>query len=256
MRRHQRIQLHSGDCLAVMQQLPDRSIHSVITDPPYGTTDCRWDQVPDLDAWWTQIERLTTEGAVIAIFCAQPFTTQLINSRRKHFRYDLVWDKVRPVGFLNANRQPMRVHEQIVIFCRRPGLSTYNPQFIAGTPYVSKGRTRGGGGQVYRKSKPVDTINQGTRHPTSILRFDKPGRGRLHPTEKPVPLLNWLVRSYSKPGQTVLDPFMGSASLIEAASRAGRRAVGIERDPTIFRTAVERVSTLVRPSQLAVCSTF
>jgi site-specific DNA-methyltransferase (adenine-specific) len=256
MKRHQRIQLYLGDCLQVMQRLPDRSVHAVITDPPYGTTDCHWDQVPDLDTWWMQIERVATEGAIIAIFCAQPFTTHLINSRRKLFRYDLVWDKVRPVGFLNANRQPMRVHEQVIIFCRRPKLSTYQPQFLPGTPYISRGKARGGGGSVYRKSNPIDTINIGTRHPTSILRFAKPGKERRHPTEKPVTLLNWLVRSYSRPGQTILDPFMGSASLIEAAASAGRRAIGIERDPTIFRTAVDRASTLVRRSQIAVCSDF
>ncbi len=239
-RRLAKCQLQQGDCLELLPLLPDRSVQCVITDPPYGTTDCHWDQVPDLASWWQQIDRVTTEGAIVAVFCAQPFTTTLINSNRKAFRYDLVWDKIRPVGFLNANRQPMRVHEQVIIFCRRPGLSLYDPQFTAGSPYRSAPRLRAHG--VYRQSSPIETINPGRRHPTSILRYAKPTQPRrLHPTEKPVALLNWLVRSYSRSGHTVLDPFMGSASTGEAALAAGRRYIGIERDRTIFRTAFDRL---------------
>ena len=251
MRRHLRAELHLGDCLVVLKTIAARSIHCVIIDPPFGSTDCHWDQVPDLAALWEQLERVTTDGAVIAIFCAQPFTTALINSQPKWFRYDLVWDKIKPVGHLNANRQPMRQHEQVLIFSRRPSASIYRPQMMPGNPYrvAKKGDA---GGQVYGVTKPHVTTNLGTRYPTSILRFAKPGRERRHPTEKPVGLLAWLVRSYSLPGQTVLDAFMGSASLIEAAVSAGRRAIGIERDPTIFRTAVDRVATVLRPSQFSV----
>lgn len=236
-----RCELHNGDCLAVLPTIPDRSVHLVLCDPPYGTTDCAWDKAPDLEAWWTQVERVATETAVFAIFCAQPFTTALINSRPKLFRYDLVWDKIRPVGHLNANRQPMRVHEQVLIFCRRPSLSTYQPQFLPGRPYMSL-RKAGKNSEVYRGTKRDHvSVNTGTRHPTSILQFQKPGKGRIHPTEKPVALLAWLVRSYSRPGQTVLDPFMGSASTGVAALEAGRHFVGMERDPAIFQQGSERL---------------
>lgn len=236
-------QIFRGDCLKVMKRLPARCAQAVITDPPYGSTDCAWDQRVDLSAWWEQVERVSTETAVIAIFCAQPFTTALINSRPKLFRYDLVWDKIQPVGFLNANRQPMRVHEQVLIFCRRPGSSVYVPQKTPGKPYVRKlqaGRTK-----IYRAHGAVTTVNAGWRHPNSILRHGKPRSGeRIHPTEKPIPLLSWLVRSYSRRGMTILDPFMGSGSTGEAALLAGRRFIGIERDRPFFLAAGRRLAAL------------
>lgn len=177
-----------GDCLDVMRTFADRSVHMVCTDPPYGSTDCHWDQCVDLSAWWEQVDRITTETSVVACFAAQPFATDLINSRRKSFRYELVWHKIAPVGFLNANRQPMRVHELLMVFCRKPGNSVYDPQFTEGTPYrTSPKRTTG---SVYRPYKAVAVVNPGRRHPTSILRHAKPvGRARLHPTEKPVSIL-------------------------------------------------------------------
>lgn len=208
---------------------------------PYGSTDCEWDNVPDLIAWWTHIERVTTEGAKIVLFAAQPFTPTLINPCPKWFRYNLTWDKVIAVGHLNANRQPMRVHEQIVIFCRKPSAGVYIPQFTSGKPYRTK-KAAGKNSQVYRAANAYSSVNRGRRHPTSILRFAKPSnRDRLHPTEKPVALLNWLMRSYSKPGQTILDTFMGSRLTIEAAIAAGRYAIGIERDVEIHATACKRL---------------
>lgn len=238
-RKEARCRLFFGNCLEVMASFADRSVHAVLTDPPYGSTDCRWDTRVDLRAWWEQVDRVTAETAIVVSFAAQPFATDLINSNRKAFRYELVWDKVSPVGFLNANRQPMRRHELLLVFCRRPGKSVYNPQFEVGTPYVSRGRVRCG--SVYRPSGAVITINTGTRHPTSILRFPKPSKGRIHPTEKPVPILAWMVRSYSRPGQTILDPFMGSGSTGVAAIAAGRRFISIEQDRSIFAAARQRL---------------
>jgi site-specific DNA-methyltransferase (adenine-specific) len=172
MRRHPRCALYLGDCLKIFPAL--RAVR----------------QVSDLIAWWREIDRVTTESAVVAVFSAQPFTTALINSRPKLFRYDLVWDKIRAVGHLNANRQPMRQHEQVLIFCRRPSLSTYRPQLLPGRPYTSR-KKAGAQGSIYRHAGAATTVNLGTRHATSILRFDKPGqREWLHPTEKPLQLLN------------------------------------------------------------------
>lgn len=236
-------QLFCGDCLDVMATFADHSVHAVLTDPPYGSTDCHWDRRVDLDRWWQQIDRITPETAVVACFAAQPFATDLINSRRKSFRYELVWDKIAPVGFLNANRQPMRVHELLLVFCRRPGGSTYDPQFMEGKPYTR--RAAGSRTSIYRSHGAVNMTNPGRRHPTSILRFPKPGRGRRHPTEKPVSLLSWMVKSWTRPGTVILDPFMGSGSTGEAALANGRRFIGIERDPAIFQTAFDRLSTHV-----------
>lgn len=236
-------QLLRGDCMERLAAFSPASIDAVITDHPYGSTDCSWDQRVDLAAWWEQIDRVTVDAAIVACFAAQPFATDLINSRRKSFRYELVWDKVSPVGFLNANRQPMRVHELLLVFCRRPGRSIYRPQFRPGTPYTRRAKVDRS--SVYRSHGAVATINPGRRHPLSILRFPKPmGRARLHPTEKPVDLLTWMVLSYTLPGMRILDPFMGSGSAGEAALRQGRHFIGIEKDPAIFRAAARRLSPL------------
>lgn len=230
-----------------MRSLPDRFVHAVITDPPYGSTDCAWDRRVDLTLWWEQVDRVSTETSVVACFAAQPFATDLINSRRKAFRYDLVWDKQQAVGFLNANRQPLRAHELLLVFCRSPGKSVYRPQFTPGRPYITRAHDRMNASPIYRKRKRVDTINDGRRHPTSILRYPKPSKAeRRHPTQKPLGLLTWLVNSYSLPGQTILDPFAGSGSTGVAAVQAGRRFIGIERDPTNYRAAFEWLSTVVK----------
>lgn len=232
MSKEANCRLFLGDCLEGMATLADRSVSAVLTDHPYGSTDCHWDRRVDLAAWWAQVDRVTTETAVVASFAAQPFATDLINSNRRAFRYELVWDKVSPVGFLNANRQPMRVHELLLVFCRRPGGSYYDPQKRPGKPYhakLSASRT-----SVYRRHRAVEVINTGTRHPTSILRYPKPSRGRLHPTEKPLSLCEWMVLSYTRPGTVVLDPFAGSMPIGQAALMHGRRFIGFERDPEIF----------------------
>ena len=239
-KRNDKCVLILGDSLKVLPLLRPRSIHTFITDPPYGSTDCHWDQAPDMDALWAQIHRLTTERAVTVVFAAQPFATAVINANRRAFRYDLIWDKLHAVGFLNANRQPLRVHEHLLIFCRRPGASIYQPQFTAGTPYKSKARDKGTA--IYRHFQPMDVVNPGRRHPTSILRFAKPSKAdRIHPTQKPTPLLNWIVHTYTRRCQVVCDPFAGSASTGEAVLAAGRRFIGIERDPEIFAAAADRL---------------
>jgi DNA modification methylase len=227
-------ELLQGDCLEVMRSIPAGTVHLVLTDPPFGCTNCHWDKCPDLAAWWAEVDRVTTVGSAVVVFSQQPFTTDLINSNRRAFRYELVWDKLAPVGFLNANRQPMRVHEHVLIFCRRPRQGVYNPQKFPGKPYTARATERKAT-PVYRKYRPVGRVNTGDRHPTSILRFAKPsGRDRRHPTQKPLGLMDFLVRSYSLPGQTVLDTFMGSGVTIEAAVAAGRHAIGIERDPAFY----------------------
>jgi site-specific DNA-methyltransferase (adenine-specific) len=243
-RTEPRCRLYNDDCLQRLATFADRSVHAVLTDPPYGSTDCHWDRKFDLRAWWEQIDRVTTETAVVACFAAQPFATDLINSNRRQFRFELVWDKLHPVGFLNANRQPMRVHELLLVFCRRPGGSIYNPQKTPGKPYtqtVSANRT-----SVYRHHGACRTVNTGDRHPTSILRYRKPtNKERRHPTEKPLLLCEWMVKSWSRKFTTVLDPFMGSAGMGEAALMHGRRFIGIERDPAIFEVASKRLLPLL-----------
>jgi len=232
------VALYHTDCFDFLAGCPAGAFSAVVTDPPYGSTDCRWDKPFDLARWWQLVDRATSPAAVVASFAAQPFATNLINSNRKAFRYELVWKKTRPVGFLNANRQPLRDHELIVVFCRRPGRSIYHPQKTPGKPYHTKNH---GKANVYARHERCETINHGDRHPRSVLAIDEPGRGRWHPTQKPVALCEWLVRSYTSPGDTVVDPFAGSCSTALACLASGRRFVGCERDPKNFRRAVERL---------------
>lgn len=236
--RDGKITLYNADCFDVFARYGEAAFDAVVTDPPYGSTDCRWDKPFDLAAWWRELDRVTGPAAVVASFAAQPFATNLIASNRKGFRYELVWRKSRPVGFLNANRQPLRDHELIVIFCRQPGRSIYNPQKTAGKPYRSRNQ---GKASVYAHHVRIDTINHGDRHPRSVLAIDEAGRGRWHPTQKPVPLCEWLVRSYTRPKDTVFDPFAGSASTAIACRQSGRQFVGCEKDLTIFARAVKRL---------------
>ncbi len=251
-RRIEHCRLMQGDCIELMAGLREKSVQSVITDHPYGSTDCHWDQRVDLRRWWAEVDRVATETAIVACFAAQPFATDLINSNRKAFRYELVWDKLQPVGFLNANRQPLRVHELLLIFCRRPGGSVYQPQFTPGKPYVCKAKADRT--SIYRSHGSRTIVNPGRRHPTSILRFAKPGKGRIHPTEKPVPFLLWIVNSFTRSGMTVLDPFMGSGSAGETALTKGRNFIGIERDPLIFSAAAGRLERFLVPSHLVSTS--
>ncbi len=239
MNRSFKCQLYKGDCLEIMPKIKPGSVQSVINDLPFGVTDCEWDKKIDLDRWWHEIERVTTETAIVASFATQPFATELINSRRKFFRYELVWDKVGPVGFLNANRQPMRQHELILIFSRRPSGSIYNPQKVPGKPYASKAR---GGSGVYSHHRSRQTVNSGWRHPISILRHSKPNnRDRLHPTEKPLSLCEWLVLTFTRPGGLILDPTMGSGPVGEAALKHDRRFIGIEQNAEYFQLAAQRL---------------
>lgn len=177
---HANVQLQQGDCLSLLPGIAAGSVNAVITDPPYGTTDLPWDQAIDLAAWWEQVHRVTCPTAVMAVFAAQPFATDVINSNRKHFRYELIWAKRRPVGFLDANRRPLRAHELVLVFARRFKGSTYHPQKTRGKPYKNVSRK---GASHYAKNHGVATINTGDRHPWSVLHcpHDTPS---LHPTQK------------------------------------------------------------------------
>ena len=230
-------QIILGDALEVMLSLPDSCIDTVITDPPYGTTGIKWDVPIDLTIFWHEVNRVTRNTSVIAVCSAQPFTTDVINSNRKNFRYELIWEKTIASGFLSANSRPLRAHENILIFNRKSKGSTYNPQKTKGEPYKSKG---GGRCEQYGDYRGTPTVNLGDRFPRSVLRFptvQKMG----HPTSKPLGLMRWLVNTYSNPGEIVLDPFMGSGTTAVACIEAERQYFGVEKMSEYINLANERI---------------
>ena len=230
-----------GDCFRVMPRMPAGSIDLVVTDPPYGTTDLAWDKSIDLDRMWAEIMRLLKPAGVVVCFAAQSFATDVINANRKHFAYDLVWEKARPVGFLDANHKPLRAHELMLVFSRKKRSHTYNPQKTPGKPYTI---VRDKPCAHYHGHTRNVSVNTGDRHPRSVLRFTHDARSE-HPTQKPLALARWLVRSYSNRGDLVFDPFVGSGTTAVACAIEGRACVGIEREPSYLAVARRRVKEAI-----------
>jgi len=231
------VELYHGDCLEILPHL--NGIDAVITDPPYGTTACDWDDTDWLGAW-DDLWKVGGETLPIVMFASQPFTHRLVMSQEGRFKYWWVWEKNMATNFLHAKRQPLRKHEEICVFYQNPG--SYYPQRTRGHNPTQNARGSSNGvlyhGTNTRNYKGGDT----TRLPATVLKYDMVDpKCRNHPTEKPVPLLGYLTETYTKKGGTVLDPFMGSGSTIIAAIRTGRKAIGIEKDPEHFKTAKERI---------------
>jgi site-specific DNA-methyltransferase (adenine-specific) len=216
------------------------SIGMLCTDPPFGTTNLEWDKKIDWKLFWPCVEQLCKVYAVMALFSSGQFTHDLIATNRKNFRYELIWEKPMPVGFLSANRRPLRAHENILIFARRYKESVYNPQMIKGKVHVV-GKT-GTQAKHYGNFKRLPARFTDKWHPRSILRFSKGlGNRGLHPTQKPLELMLWLIKSYSNPRHLVLDPFMGSGTTLVAAKLSGRRAIGIETNEAYCEVAAQRL---------------
>lgn len=219
--------IFQGDYRLGLAKLPDASVDLVLTDPPYGTTAIGWDTAPDLQEFWSIVNRVLKPEGVVVSFAAQPFTTDLINSNRKNYRYELIWHKSLAVGFLDAKIRPLRAHENIVVFARKLKASTYNPQMGVGKPF--KGKQTGECAHYGQKRHHI-ADNKGTRYPRSVLHYNNAGGVRMHPTQKPLELMKYLVRTYSNPGELVVDPFMGRGTTLMAAVETGRFAIGCERE--------------------------
>jgi len=227
-----------GDCFDLLPTIPDGSVSLVLADLPYGTTQNKWDSVLDLAKLWGEYNRICT-GAVI-LFSQGVFTAQVIASNVGAFKYKLVWEKSKPTNFLNVSRQPLRKHEDICVFYRSQ--PTYNPQRSDGKPY-SKGVRKDQMTGSYGEFAPVLVASEGGRHPTDII-YHKTAESEgpvVHPTQKPVGLLEYLIKTYSNPGDVVLDNAMGSGSTCVAAMRTGRNFIGIEKDEKYFAIASERL---------------
>ena len=243
------VNLMQGDCLERMKSIPGGCVDMILCDLPYGTTNCKWDNIIPFEPLWEQYLRVAKHNAAIVLLAAQPFATDLINSRRDLFRYDLIYEKTLPVGFLNAKRMPLRAHEIICVFYRR--LPTYNPQKSKAEKKKQGVVHSNTGTAIYGNYKHgIPWEDSGMRMPTSVIRFSNQN-GRLfgdtkknvkHPTAKPVPLIEYLIRTYTNEGETVLDNCMGSGTTGVACVNTGRNFIGIELDPGFYSYAEARIT--------------
>lgn len=232
------LEIYNENCLNGMDRIRDGTVDLVLCDLPYGTTNCAWDTVIPFEPLWAQYHRVLKPRGAILLFAAQPFATDLINSARKLFRYDLVWEKTAPVGFANAKRMPLRSHELILVFYKK--LPTYNPQGLVRLekPIVNRAAKNSG---VYSAMNNIG-VQEYTNYPRSVLHFPNRRGPRYHPTQKPVELAEYLVRTYSNPGDLVLDNCMGSGTTGIACLNSGRRFIGFEMDEAYFKVAQKRIN--------------
>ena len=235
--------IYHGDCLELMKQIPDGMIDMILVDPPYNRTKNKWDFIIPLDKMWEQFLRIAKENACIAIFCDGMFMADLMTSQRKIWRYNLVWDKVLTSGFLNANKMPLRQHEEICIFYRKPPV--YNPQKIPGKKCHSKGKEKTNRNNNYGEYDFVDNGEQlgEMKHPTSILTFPKPHPSiTLHPTEKSLELCEWLIKTYTSKGAIILDCCVGSGTTCLAAIKNGRNYIGMDIEEQYCKVTENRIA--------------
>jgi site-specific DNA-methyltransferase (adenine-specific) len=245
------IRLINADCLEAMRDIPDGSVDMVLTDPPYGTTACKWDSVIPFEPMWDQLKRITKPNGAIVLTASQPFTSALIMSNVKMFKYCWVWEKTLMTDFLNARNKPLKKHEDIAVFSSGTTANgsnrkmPYNSQPVKGKPYSVTSRSdKRIGIFAAGNRKPfavgVTSKNDGTQLARSVLQF-KSERG-LHPTQKPVALMEYLIRTYTNAGDTVLDFTFGSGTTGVAAKNLGRSFIGIELDPDYFALASKRIA--------------
>ena len=240
------------DCLVGMKEVPEKSIDMILCDLPFGQTQNKWDAIIPLDKLWSEYQRITKPGAATVLFGQGMFTAELMASQKKIWRYNYIWDKGSSTGFLNANKMPLREHEDIIVFYEE--LPVYNPQFRTGPKTHSRGSLK----------KDTTTPNYGehnlvqtnaslghAKHPTSILRFNKvPPSDVIHPTQKPVPLCEYLIKTYTNEGNIVLDNCMGSGTTAEACIRIGRQFIGFEKEPIYFEKAQLRIASIQNQSKI------
>jgi DNA modification methylase len=243
-------ELRLGDALELLASLETASVDALITDPPYATTALAWDQPVDWPAFWREAERVCKPTAPMVVFSAQPFTTDLIASNRKHFRYDLIWTKTMGTRFLDAGRMPLRAHEHLAVFCQK-GYGTYNRQLEAAERVTSGPVTRGLGERAHYEGVRTLGNNEGGKCPLSWRQHSNANFRSVHPTQKPLDLMRWLVRTYSNPNALVLDPFAGSGTTGVAALLESRRFIGSEREPKYHEIALRRLEDASCNLQLA-----
>lgn len=235
-------ELWQGDCLELMKNIPDKSIDMILCDLPYGTTQCKWDEIIPFEPLWEQYNRIIKDNGAIVLFGSEPFSSKLRMSNIKMFKYDWVWKKTMASNFALCKKQPFKKHEMISVFYKKQ--PTYNPQMEDGKPYVdnrnSGKRNASVGVDDGIARQPIN--NTGTRYPSSVQEFSNGNNGNVHPTQKPVDLLEYLIKTYSNIGEIILDNTMGSGSTGVAALNLGRKFIGIELNEDYFNIAKSRMA--------------
>lgn len=226
------IKLMQGDCLECMKEIPDGSVDMVLADPPYGTTACKWDSIISLEPMWEQLKRVIKPKGAIVMTASQPFTTTLIASNMKMFKYCWVWKKSKPTGHLNAKKQPLKTYEDIVVFYSKQCL--YNPQGVLPTNKIVSRTNRGNYGACSKTTR--QTV---TNYPRNIVEFSS--TDGVHQTQKPVALMEYLIKTYTNEGETILDFTMGSGTTGVACKNLNRHFIGIELDEDYFEIAKKRI---------------
>ena len=246
-------ELLHGDCLELMANMQDKSVDMILCDLPYGTTRNRWDSVISFDSLWAQYERIIKDNGCIALFADGMFMSDLMQSNKKMWRYNLVWDKKLTSGFLNANKMPLRSHEEICIFYKK--LPTYNPQFTTGQPLhgmgtkfsQSKSKNNNYGSFNSCNNPSAKRAGDTKKYPKSIIKFPRQASCTMvHPTQKPVELLEWLIKTYTNEGELILDNCMGSGSTGVACVKTRRHFIGMEKYKNNFDIATERISKAIK----------
>ncbi|ARA80216.1 DNA-methyltransferase [Pseudomonas amygdali] len=235
--------LYLGDCLQVMKLLPDASVDMVLADLPYGTTQCAWDVIIPFDALWEQYLRIAKPDAAIVLCAAQPFTSLMVSSNVRDYKYEWIWEKGAATGFLNAKKQPLRAHESAQVFYRKQPV--YNPRMTTGHERKTSKR-KSVESECYGKALNLTEYDSTERYPRSVQFFSSDKQtASYHPTQKPVAWMDFLISTYTNPGQLVMDNTMGSGTTGVACIQSGRRFIGIERDEKIFGTASDRIAAAI-----------
>lgn len=239
-RTHYLNQVLSGDCLDLLPQLPAGSVDLILCDLPYGTTRNKWDSVLNLEELWAQYRRVAKPHAAIILTAAQPFTSALVMSNPGEFKVEWIWSKTIGSGQLNIKHQPLRTHESVLVFYRRR--PTYHPQLSEGAPYAFT-RRASYEGPGYNQQRDVEVTNTGVRYPKTVLEVPNPRIKGGHPTQKPVALFEYFIRTYSNPGDVVLDNCIGAGTTAVAAINTGRDFVGMELDPAYVALSRANIAT-------------
>jgi site-specific DNA-methyltransferase (adenine-specific) len=224
-----------GDCLEVMKDIPDKSIDMILCDLPYGTTACKWDTIIPFEPLWEQYKRIIKDNGAIVLTASQPFTSALVMSNIKMFKYEWIWEKEQGVNFLLSKKQPLKITENILVFYKQQAV--YNPQMTVGKPYTSG---KGTSGDVSGNVVKVQTKNEGTRFPKNLIKINR--ETGLHPTQKPVALFEYLIKTYTNEGDSVLDNCAGSGTTGVACKNLNRNYILIEKEPEYVKIIKHRLS--------------